>query len=323
MPSSHTPILFGVLGLIAVGLTNCSYRLDPYSDLLVGSPATSSPVTPPGDATLTYLGTAGYLLEHGDTALVIDPYFSRSSLREVMFNAPMAPKISEIESALRLSAFPETVDGWLITHAHFDHLLDVPLLQERYGGIVVTSETGRHLCEASGTPASAICAVTPGDKPLLLGDARVWVHPAGHDRVLGQMPYPGTITEPLATPPARPRDWKLGLPLAFLIEIGGKRIYVESGGVPGLLPEVDGQEIDLAILGVAVGDSQGRYPDAVRALQADFVLPSHQDDFFRPLESGFHFGPTTNFPKILARHRVEELPGQLILMDFFHRWTLP
>ena len=54
-----------------------------------------------------------------------------------------------------------------------------------------------------------------------------------------------------------------------------------------------------AIMGVAVVDSQDRYPDAVKFLCPKHVFPVHQDNFFSPLENGFQFAAMANFPKIL------------------------
>ena len=316
-------LVFAATGVLT--MASCSYRLEPYQDLLVGEPAVgaTTAANPEADVQLTYLGTAGYLLEWRETAIVIDPYFTRTSLRYIALNAPLEPDREAIEPALARADFPDSIDAWLITHAHFDHLLDVPYLQQRFGGTIVTSTTGFHLCRACEVPEASIHTAQLGEPPLQFGGARIRVHQAGHDRVFGRIPYPGIIDSPMEAPPARPRDWKVGAPLAFEIEIGGKRLYVESGGVDGLLPDLDSRPIDLAILGVAVGDSQKRYPEMVRTATPRFVLTSHQDDFFQPLSSGFLFGPTTDFPKILATHRGEELPGEIVLMDFFHRWTIP
>ncbi|CAN5174867.1 hypothetical protein BH20VER2_BH20VER2_00060 [soil metagenome] len=80
--------------------------------------------------------------------------------------------------------------------------------------------------------------------------------------------------------------------------------------------------IDLAILGVALPDSRRRLAATVRALQPRFILPSHQDDFFIPFDRGFTFGKMTNFPDVLRIRAREELPGRLILLDYFRPWTL-
>ena len=125
----------------------------------------------------------------------------------------------------------------------------------------------------------------------------------------------------MGAPPTLARDWKLGTPLAFVIELNGKRIYVESGGTLKSRPSVS--DVDLAIIGVALPGSQNRYPDAVRALNPRYVIPSHQDNFFLPLESGFHFSSLSDFPRIKAQHEAMELPGEMFLMDYFTTWTIP
>jgi hypothetical protein len=60
----------------------------------------------------------------------------------------------------------------------------------------------------------------------------------------------------------------------------------------------------------------------VRGLRPRFVLPSHQDDFFRPLNQGFRFGLLTDFPSVRKCFRERGLPGRVILLDYFKPWTL-
>jgi hypothetical protein len=80
--------------------------------------------------------------------------------------------------------------------------------------------------------------------------------------------------------------------------------------------------MDLAILGVALPDSRARLHAALQRLQPRYVLPSHQDDFFRPLNTGFQFGPLTDFPRV-QRESAQQNRSRLILLDYFRPWTLP
>ena len=320
MPSM-TRILTGFLfTAFAFLASSCSNRLGPHRDLLVGVSATGAPTPPANEVSVTYLGVNGYLIRSGSTSILVDPFFSRVPLRDVMFKMPIPSSPDAIAYGLREGAIPERVDAFLITHSHFDHALDVPALQKKLGGKVIASETGAFLCEAMGTPRHVLSPVRPGEIRSA-GDATIRVLAAQHDLVLGSLPYPGRIEAPLEAPPSRASDWRLGTPLAFLVELGGKRIYVESGGVAGHPPAVS--DVDLAIVGTAVGDGKGRYTEAVRTLHPRYVLPSHQDNFFNPLKSGFHFSTLSDFPRIKTIHDAENLPGRLILMDYFHTWQLP
>ena len=80
--------------------------------------------------------------------------------------------------------------------------------------------------------------------------------------------------------------------------------------------------MDLAILGVALPDSRRRFAETVTALHPRYVLPSHQDDFFVPLQRGFVFGKFTSFSDIRQQEKNNQLPGRLILLDYFRPWTL-
>jgi hypothetical protein len=88
------------------------------------------------------------------------------------------------------------------------------------------------------------------------------------------------------------------------------------------LPPAEIAPVDLAILGVALPDSRARFSAAVQKLRPRYVFPSHQDDFFRPLNVGFQFGALTNFPALLRIDKSQSLPGRLILFDYFRPWTL-
>ena len=90
--------------------------------------------------------------------------------------------------------------------------------------------------------------------------------------------------------------------------------------MPDVLPPET--NVDLAILGVALPDSRRHFAPSVRRLHPRFTLPSHQDDFLQPFDHGFVFGMLTDFPAVLRTWEREELPGRLILLDYFRPWTL-
>jgi L-ascorbate metabolism protein UlaG (beta-lactamase superfamily) len=291
--------------------------LERYSELVVAD-APGRSVR--GGVRVTYLGTNGYQLEANGHAIWIDPYFSRVGICPVAFNARIQPVRARLESArAKLHPRPEAI---LVTHAHFDHLLDVPPLLRGNRARLIAGPSAAFLVEACGVPRDRMLPVEAGSR-CRIGPWKIHALRAEHDHLLGsEPPFPGTLTK-VGKLPERPSHWVLGEPLAFLIEANGCRIYIDSGGRPGTPPPPGISPVDLAIPGVALPDSRRRYAEAVRRLRPRYVLPSHQDDFFRPLDRGFVFGKLTNFPAVRRMHAREQLPGTLILLDYFRPWTLP
>ena len=227
--------------------------LDHHRALVVADPAGSTPSL--GKIRLTYLGTNGYRFETGKHALLIDPYFSRVGLGAFVFRPPIAPNVTEIE---RGSRFFDKTEVILATHGHVDHLFDVPPIMQKTRAQLFASRTAVDLAIAAGAPSARCAMVAPGDVRQI-GPWKIRVLPAAHDRVfpLG-IPFPGPRKG--TDRPRRASDWVCGQPLAFLVEAGGRRIYIDSGGTPGLLPPNDLGPVDLAILGVALSDARARFP---------------------------------------------------------------
>ncbi len=308
-------LVMNVLLLLLLTAQSLSAGLEKYGQFVVADAPHAK--SQPG-LRITYLGTNGYQFEVGNHALLIDPYFSRIGMSAMIFPTTIRPNKQRIESAMKYLAPKQ--DAIVVTHGHVDHLFDAPVIMRVTGTRLVASETAIALAKSAGAPAGKCDAVKAGDIRRI-GPWKIHALAAQHDRVFPiGVPFSGDRKRSGA--PRRAADWVCGEPLAFLIEADGKRIYIDSGGRPSLLPPNDIGPVDLAILGVALPDSRARLVEAVRRLRPRYILPSHQDNFFQSLDRGFVFGPMTDFPRVLRDYKRAQFPGRLILLDYFRPWTL-
>jgi len=302
-----------ILLYLLLSLTPALAGLEKYSTLVKADPSPAISAPPRNGVRITYLGTNAYLLESRGAVLLIDPYFSRQSLFRTALKMEPIPETNLIAQWTR--DHPK-IDAVLVTHGHIDHLFDVPPIVRETGAKLIASATSVALARSAGVPPERTRIVRSG-ATVSVKDATIRVLPATHDRIFGVTPFDGPVKH---LPARKIDDWVLGDPLAFLIEIGGKRIFINSGGRGDKPLVLNAAPVDLAIVGVASPDAIDAFSPTIAQLKPRYILPSHQDDFFRPLRNGFVFLPLTNFPAV--RRAAAATPGQLILLDYFKPWTL-
>lgn len=263
-------------------------------------------VAPPGaDALhLTYLGTGGWIMEHGDDQILTAPLFSNPSV---------------IRTGLwKISADTLEIDRWmsrhdvrsarviLSGHAHYDHLMDVPYVAKRYAPrarILGSRTVANTLGEWSGVGDRVdVVEAGVGDQNTVgawrrYGDVRIMAlrsHHAPHFE--GYTLYHGAVDRPLEQAPRYASEWLDGETLAFLIDfldddgsIAFRVYYQDAVAAPplGFAPEVSIAErpVDVAILVPATFDQVDWHPEAfVANLRPERVLLGHWEDFFVPLD---------------------------------------
>lgn len=290
-----------------------------------GAVVADVPSAPTSGVRITYLGVNGYLLQSRDATVVVDPFFSRMPLRKYFLDRNVQPDAKRV--AWGLQRLPAHVDLILVTHGHCDHLLDVPPIALKTGGRVIASPTSCNLVRSLKTvPEKQIAAILTQPNPTLatsqtmrFGTVTVQALFTEHDRICGMDIMPGRRDSP-GEAPRRGTHWVCGEPLAFVVTMAGKRIFISSGMVHAPRQEI--APVDLAILGVALPDPRRCLSETVQILKPRYVLPSHQDNFFIGPEKGFRFARNADFDAVRKALPDGKLGENLILLDYFRPWTL-
>lgn len=253
----------------------------------------------PAGLEVRWLGVSGYRLTYEGTAIFIDPYVSRAPLRDVLLRRSVLPDPAFVERYL--DAGGATVAGVLVGHTHFDHAVDAPALARRHRCPAYGSASLGRLMRIHGLGELAV-EVEPYRR-YELGPFVVSFTPSRHSKLLfgRKVPMDGELTcEHLDG--LRTGAYRCGQVWGIRIEVAGVSFYHQ--GSANLIDEALRDEpVDVFLAGVAGRGVTPRYWERVlRKLDPRVVVPTHYDDFFRPLggKEGF-----------TARVRLGDVPGEI------------
>jgi L-ascorbate metabolism protein UlaG (beta-lactamase superfamily) len=268
------------------------------------------------DVTVRWLGTNAWEITRAGTTVLVDPYVSRT------YTGATKPGRFDPETPITVdeSAVDEHIgaaDSILITHAHFDHIADVPYVAERTGATVLGTETHLNLLRAMGTPDEQL-ALVGGGELYQFEDYTVEVFRSSHG-VTGKHK---SLLLPGETPkrPEAIKDLVEGGSLAYLVTFGEISLYFNA--VPSFHErEVDGIRPTVLFM-------QGpnpNYPDYEQRLfaamgQPPYVIPTHWDDYEEPLtEPAVDLFGGAALGDRVAEHSPD---SQFVLLDHLESFTI-
>jgi len=244
---------------------------------------------------LTYLGTAGFVLTHASRVIVLDPFVSRPSL----FATLARPLVSDPSLSARTVPHADDV---LIGHAHYDHILDAPAICRRTGARLVGSRAACMVGRAAGLPESQLVE-TRGREEIACGPITVRGLPSRHGRVFaGRVPFPGDIEAPPPWPP-RISHLRHGLVLNWYVDTGALRlVHIDSADY--LTEELEGLSADVVCLCAIGRKHRPRYvEEVVSLLKPRWVVPCHWDTMITPIDERPDLLPTVDLPGFLDEIR--------------------
>jgi L-ascorbate metabolism protein UlaG (beta-lactamase superfamily) len=257
------------------------------------------PLELPAGLEVSWLGVSGYRLRYQGSALFLDPYVSRAPLRDVLLRRPLLPDPALVDRYL--DAGGDEVAGVLVGHTHFDHAVDAPALARRHRCRAYGSASLGRLMRIHGLGELAV-EVEPFRR-YELGPFVVSFTPSRHSRLLfgRKVPMAGELTcEHLDG--LRTGAYRCGDVYGIRIEVAGVSFYHQ--GSADLIDEALARDpVDVFLAGVAGRSVTPRYWERVLPkLDPRVVVPTHYDDFFKPLggKEGF-----------TARVKLGEVPGEV------------
>ncbi len=245
---------------------------------------------------LRWLRTAGWEISDSSTIILIDPYLSR-------VNGPRPPGAGSAGTPMPgdtrklygwddvivpdeavINAHIQHANFILVTHTHYDHVLDVPYIAAKTHATVIGTESTENVLRAYSVPEQQLITVRGGED-YEFGSFSLKVIPSihsalDHKHYFSSAKAPEGMKAPLTFKQISPE----GGTLAYLIRFHGHQI-LSFGGMNYIEREMQGLKPDVALVGAAgsrkeIYDYCGRL---MRALQfPQLVLPTHWDNFFVP-----------------------------------------
>src|SRR5690348_9112515 len=141
---------------------------------------------------IRWLGVAGIELRVNGQILVIDPFVTRPPFIRIWWGRVHS------DAELAAKTVPQA-DFVLVTHAHWDHVMDVPAVIEKTGATAYGSPNTCQLLSILGVAEEQIHEIKVEDQ-LTLGKFRVQIFSAEHGLVLGRPFATGSIAPNLQPP---------------------------------------------------------------------------------------------------------------------------
>ena len=252
----------------------------------------------PNQVVLKYLGTAGWEITNGTTTILVDPYLSRidgpappgggsghpivgDTRRAYIWTDIATPDIAAIDAHIQQADFV------LVTHTHYDHILDVPHIALKTRATVIGTESTENVMRAYGVPEEQLITVRGGEDYQFQGFSLKVIpsihSPLDHKHYFSSATAPPGMKAPLTLGQIHPE----GSTLAYLIRFPEHQILA-FGGMNYIEREIAGLEPDIVLMGA--GASRKEIYDYAGRLMRDLhypavVLPTHWDNFLVPFEA--------------------------------------
>lgn len=238
---------------------------------------------------IQWTGTAGFKIRSRGSSFLIDPYLSRNVQAHPV--QTMTPK--------DLAPFSHI----FVSHGHFDHILDIPgMVKPTNARVVCSAGPGRTLVRM-GMPASRLMEIKNCGDSICFDHIKATAFFSHHIRFDAKLVTATLLRTGKNIRQILPlfKNYPCGQMLSWRFELEGKRIlfFGSGGATPAELEMHAKKNLDLVLVPLqGHSDICTRATAYVKALNPQFVLPHHQDDFFPPISRAVDITP---FIKQVAR----------------------
>jgi L-ascorbate metabolism protein UlaG (beta-lactamase superfamily) len=256
-----------------------------------------------------WLGVSSWVISRGNDVVVTDPFFTRPSWTSVAVSL-LFPRIGnnfgyDIQRINDvLPRLPANTKFVLISHAHYDHLMDVPYYMKQESAPNVTyvgGQTANNILTGF-KPVNVNFIVPQEGRSFEKGNVRVTAFKSDHaPHMFRHKLMAGEVKEPMSTFPVTVGEYVEGETLVYFIDFldvhknVSYRVFVNGAASTPHSAKSLGKHRDfllqhptnVAILCVPGWDKVEDYPNSLlRLIKPDNVVLSHYDNFGLSYKNG-------------------------------------
>lgn len=289
-------LVFVLLALLGVGFYLLNQRPEPPAT--VDLPVVQSP-----SVQALFLGTSSMAWTDGQHTWMLDGFFSRQAINQVLFTALNVDRdqvLAVSQEVFKRLQVPARLDGVWVAHSHYDHALDAPFLVEQFGGVLYGSESTRQIALGQGVAESKTVTLDH-NATHSLGAFQVQALVSAH----APTGFTGGFNQSPVTLPAHALSFKEGVSYTFVVSHAGRPLALIQPSA-GFVPD---QNRDIEVGAVFLGaGGLGKQTDAylqdywhemVTQTKAKQVYLIHWDDFTKPLMAHGQVVPSVAMPVLL------------------------
>ncbi len=261
-----------------------------------------------------YTGCGGLVIIKGEEALMTDPYYTGHQPWNLLSQKLDKKNTDSVVKRIKQIGDPKDIKTVMISHAHYDHLQDLPYLLEHKlladTVNIIADQTAQCVLNTftntvKNIISSDTCAYDQIPKPPM---PVKWIQVSPHIRVLvieaDHAPHYHKIhlmrgkncRKPIQHPEDRSSifRWREGRTFSFLVDVMDEqnkttllRMFIQSSSCKppyGFPPAavINEKAVDVAFLCVASSDYVKPYPkDILELLRPEKIVLIHWEDFFR------------------------------------------
>lgn len=248
-----------------------------------------------------WYGTTCLSFEDEKTRIIVDPFVTRVSLLSTVLNKNLGSNKKRVKKYFGPSKKKTII---LITHTHFDHVLDLPeVMRLNPNAIVYGTKDVEPILTGHGIKSSRLKIIGEGSN-LEVGDFKVNFFEVKHSSLPFNINF--ARGKSMVDKESGALDYKMESNLSLNIQHPKRNILLHPTAVPRSYKGLG--EIDLLIVGLTSRDINKLKTEVIEEIKAKKVYPVHNENFFNDFDEDLEkmpfyptLGsfPTGRLPKII------------------------